>query len=169
MNVYKEVIEKICNARFGELIQNYNELNHLKEGKLNFRGSLNASNILNGGKEKTSSRKAPAAAKGSSAPTANGAPANAPLAIAPASSAITSLRPGMNGVVADRILNGLTFRVSGLFDEVNSDAAAAIRSISDMIIQFGGKVNDRTTKATSKCLFFFFFYYCILYIATASS
>jgi len=84
MNVYKEVIEQI---RFGELIANYNKLNNLKQGKLNFRVSLNA------GKGKTdrttSSRKAPAATKESSAATNNNvASANAQLAIAPASSAI---------------------------------------------------------------------------------
>ena len=45
--VYTLVLTKVCNARFGEVLRNYSETNHLKnKGKLGIRAKLNG--LVNG-------------------------------------------------------------------------------------------------------------------------
>ena len=50
---------------------------------------------------------------------------------------------GVNGAVEEKVLRGMNFIISGLFEEVSSHAKTALDRIKEMIASFGGKVNTR--------------------------
>ena len=56
---------------------------------------------------------------------------------------------GGNGAVEEKVLRGMNFIISGLFEEVSSHAKTALDRIKEMIASFGGKVNTRFSKNTS--------------------
>mmetsp|Transcript_12474 Transcript_12474/g.23758 ORF Transcript_12474/g.23758 Transcript_12474/m.23758 type:complete len:594 (+) Transcript_12474:114-1895(+) len=61
------------------------------------------------------------------------------------------LARGENGAVDEMILKGMAFTVTGLFEEVHEDSAAATAAVKRMIQSFGGKVLESFSKNTSKC------------------
>ena len=151
---YNEIITKVCNGRFGEMLKNYNEKMALTgQGKNTLRGYLST---LNGRGDKTSSTSAAATASTSTSSTTAAAANNGSTALvvaspaASATSPITNLSLGMNGVVSYKILEGKHFLIVGAFAEVNSDMNTAIAMIANMIQKFGGTVGTKMSKKTRK-------------------
>ena len=60
------------------------------------------------------------------------------------------LTQGENGAIGKKIIREKVFVLVGLFEEVNGHFATANADVKDMIESFGGKVNGRFSKNTSK-------------------
>ena len=124
---------KVCNARFGEVLANYIEKNYLKnKGKLGLRAKLSA--MVNG----VSLEKE----KNNCSIVTNGSASNSTAAPVPVPTFLNILLGG-NSDVEEKVLRGMNFIISGLFEEVSSHAKTALDRIKEMIASFGGKVNTR--------------------------
>ena len=133
--VYTLVLTKVCNARFGEVLRNYSEMNHLKnKGKLGILAKLNG--LVNGVIQKKEANKCSDSTE---------APVPLPTFVV--------ILLGGNGAIEEKIFSGRSFIISGLFEEVSSHAKTAFDKIKEMITSYGGKVNQRFSKNTSEYRF----------------
>ena len=121
-------MEKVCNARFIETMDNYNEkMGLVGKGALGLRPKLLAA---------ASARQAAAAGATNHAvpvPTFN------------------IILRGENGAVGEKLLKGIYFVLSGYFGEVSPHKTTAEDGIKKMITYFGGDVKNCFSKNTSKC------------------
>ena len=126
VKAYTIVMTKVCNARFGEVLANYRQINKLKgTGKIGLCQTLLGMGKMNG-----------------EASTSDVAVATAPT--------FSIIQQGHDGAVDRKIFDGMTCIVSGAFKEVNSYSSAAFGQIREMIKSFGGKVALRFSKNTSE-------------------
>ena len=134
---------KVCNARFGEVLKNYCERNALKgKGKINFR-----TDILAMSAKPNACATASTSAKATAAATTAVTTTTAPVAT---SFSFAILAPGVNGAVTANFLKDMVFVLAGAFEEVNSNNLTANTAIKSMIESFGGKANARYSKNTSE-------------------
>ena len=126
---YNEVLDKVCNSRFNEVMDNYAEQRALKgKGKLGLRPTLLAG--VSAKKEGT---------------------AGATITASP-SPTFDVLLLGENGAVGTKLLNGSFFVLTGSFNEVNTFKITAEEDIKKMIKSFGGEVKKSFSVNTSKFL-----------------
>ena len=146
MVLYREIMDKVCNARFGEVLKNYCEQKALKgKGKLTLRAGLCAQNAMGSGG-------APPPKSGSDAAVTSRSSSSALALTAPVSThRFNILVPGSNGAIAGKVLGKVVFVLAGRFDEVSSTEPAT-KALAAMITSFGGKANKRLTKNTTYLL-----------------
>ena len=154
MSLYRDIIKKICNTRFGDILTNYSKKNASRgKGKLALRASLlgmkskREDETTTTQKQKSSTA---ASASTASSTTAASTSASSTDITTVVTSPITNLSPGVNGAVNVKILDGKTFVIDGAFEEVHSYAPGAIQSITTMIVSFGGSVQSRISKNIRK-------------------
>ena len=154
MSLYHDIIKKICNTRFGDILTNYSKKNASRgKGKLALRASLlgmkskREDETTTTQKQKSSTA---ASASTASSTTAASTSASSTDITTVVTSPITNLSPGVNGAVNVKILDGKTFVIDGAFEEVHSYAPGAIQSITTMIVSFGGSVQSRVSKNIRK-------------------
>ena len=136
--VYRDVMEKVCNARFNEVFDNYSEINSLKgKGKLALRDML----LVGVSSKKENTNVSDDTNSDNSAGTAASA--------APAAN-FHILLLGENGATSDKLLAKKTFVLAGLFDEVSSHKMTAEADVKKMIKSFGGTVNQRFSTKTGE-------------------
>ena len=134
MDLFKQIIDKVCNARFGKVLRNYCKRKHLKgAGKINFRTELLAM-IGRQSEEST----APAL-DDSMKPSASGSLATA-ISQRTTVVAFPMLSLSTDGAVSYKILQGKQFVIAGVFDEVDGETTTANAKLKMMIELFGGKV-----------------------------
>jgi len=138
---------KACNARFGEIVKNYAEINAMKgKGKLAFRAGLLApQNDSNSSATKSSEIDSLATLKSTtmrSTQTTTQTTTDKPN--------IPFASPGSNGAMHNKFLKGQVFILVGSFVEVNTDTEAANTAVTSMLESFGAKVNGRFSNKTSK-------------------
>jgi len=128
-DVFIDIMTKVCNARFNEVVDNYGLERALKgKGKIGLRPMLLARE--NAKKEGASK---------------NTSTTNSPNA------RFEVLLLGKNGAVNEKLLNKAVFILTGFFDEVNSHSMSAESDIKKMIQSFGGDVKKSFSVNTSKC------------------
>ena len=153
MSLYRDIIKKICNTRFGDVLTNYSKKNASRgKGKLALRASLLGMKSKREEETTTQKQKSSTAASASTASstTAASTSASSTAITTVVTSPITNLSPGVNGAVNVKILDGKTFVIDGAFEEVHSYAPGAIQSITTMIVSFGGSVQSRISKNIRK-------------------
>ena len=126
--IYNEVLDKVCNSSFNEVMDNYAEKNSLKgKGKIGLCTILLAS--VSAKQEDT----AGATITASPTPTFN------------------VLLLGENGAVSTKLLNGSVFVLTGVFNEVSTHRVTEEEEIKKMIKSFGGEVKKSFSVNTSEC------------------
>ena len=131
--VYDIVIQKVCNARFGEVVKNYSEEESLRgKGKLTFRNDLLATTMRSGSKY---------------GPTMEDA-----ASTRPAAAAFVPLKPGVDGAVDGSFLTGQVFVLQGEFLEVDGQWRQAHSILTNMLTSFGAEVKRKYSKNTTYLL-----------------